>query len=421
MRVTVRYYKNTGCRLLNNMRIGGEKAHVNRLLASLFTKNVRRHIMKKFLLMLVVLMISSSLSGLDGQNVSAEGQEIQVYYEGERLVFEDTDPILIDNRTMVPFRKIFETLGFEVEWVDGQVRKAIGRKQGSTIELTIDSDEALVNDKIVKLDVPAQIHKDKTLVPLRFVSENSGFHVYFEDQAGTFIVGIGATEESADPRINVPSQPKPPVATERIEPFVIKGQVADNQGNSIAGVEVYAYNTFVSSSYIGAVTDEEGKYRIELPQITTTYTMYAIHEVQYNGQQFTVNPVAEDESIIAGRDGAIRNLVWNINVGKLGVYSSDYMYPHDEDAPEVEYEDIELTLEPVGKLLDGSTGVTIVDRVTNLEKDVPVGVYKITAVWKPKGYPPVKMLVRSGGDNPAESATLGFDERNYLPFDVLFP
>lgn len=377
--------------------------------------------MKKLLLMLVVLMISLPLSGLDGQNASAEGREIQVYYEGERLVFEDIDPVLIGSRTMVPFRKIFETLGFEIEWVDGKVRKAIGQKPGSTIELTIDSDKALVNGKEVKLDVPAQIHKGRTLVPLRFVSENSGFHVYFEDQGGTFIVGIGATEESADPKITVPSQPQPPVTTERVEPFVIKGQVADKQGKPLVGVEVYAYNTYVSSSYIGTVTDEQGKYRIELPQITTTYTMYAIHEVQYNGQQFTVNPVPEDKSIIAGRDGAVRNLIWDINVGELGVYNSNYIYPHDENAPEVEYEDIELTLEPVGKLLDGSTGVTIVDRVTNLETDVPVGVYKITAVWKPEGYPPVKMLVRAGGDDPAESATLGFDERNYLPFDVVFP
>lgn len=375
--------------------------------------------MKKiFLRLLVVLMISLPLSGLDGQSVNAEGPEIRVYYEGERLVFEDTDPILIAERTMVPFRKIFETLGFEVEWVDGEVWKAIGRKPGLTIELTIGSNKALVNGKVVELDVPAQVYKERTLVPLRFVSENSGYHVFFEDMAGTFIVGIGETEESADPKLNAPSQPKP---TESIEPFVIKGQVADNQGKPIAGVGVYAYNTYVSSSYIGAVTDAQGKYRIELPQTTTTYTMYATHEVRYDGKQLTINPVVEDESIIAGRDGAIRNFAWDINIGRLGVYCGDYTYPYDENAPEVQYEDIELTLEPVGKMLDGSVGVTIVDRVTNLEENVPVGVYKVTAVWKPKGYPPVKMLVRAGGNDPAESAKLGFDERHYLAFDVLFP
>lgn len=42
----------------------------------------------------------------------------------------------------------------------------------ATIVLTIGANNALVNGKSVSLDVPAQIMKGTTMVPLRFIAEN---------------------------------------------------------------------------------------------------------------------------------------------------------------------------------------------------------------------------------------------------------
>ncbi|WJH33637.1 copper amine oxidase N-terminal domain-containing protein [Paenibacillus sp. CC-CFT747] len=84
--------------------------------------------------------------------------EIRVFFKGTELHFDEMAPVLKDGRTLVPFRQLFETLGFTVDWVEeGNVRKAIGKKDGQSIELTIDSTTAMVNGKAVALDVPAQI------------------------------------------------------------------------------------------------------------------------------------------------------------------------------------------------------------------------------------------------------------------------
>jgi hypothetical protein len=94
---------------------------------------------------------------------------ITVYLDGLELYF-DAEPVIINDRTMVPMRKIFETLGAEVSW-DDKERKVTAVKGDVTIELTIGNDTALINGEPVALDAPAVIQSDRTLVPLRFVAE----------------------------------------------------------------------------------------------------------------------------------------------------------------------------------------------------------------------------------------------------------
>jgi hypothetical protein len=53
----------------------------------------------------------------------------------------------------------------------------------TNIQLTINSKVALVNGKQVTLDVPAQIVKGSTVVPLRFVTEALGCEVGWESKA----------------------------------------------------------------------------------------------------------------------------------------------------------------------------------------------------------------------------------------------
>lgn len=350
---------------------------------------------KKFALFCTLIM-GLSFFYLNGHIARVEARAIHVYFEGEQLTFPDTDPILIDNRTMVPFRTIFETLGFEVEWIDGDIRKAIGKKEGLTIELTIDSDKAVVNGNTVELDVPAQIHQGRTLVPLRFVSENSGYVVYFADQGGIFIIGIGDTAESADPGIQA-EQPQSPSASEKEEPYVVKGRAVNSQGQPLPFVEVYADNTFLYNSNILGITDEQGNYRIELPEAHTTYRMGAQAQVEFDGEMYTFNLEVEPDRPFSASTGAVRDFVMDINIGDIELYSWDYEYPGDEDAPWLEMHEVELTLKPVGKLADGSTGRQIIGFPIYHDgprlMEVPIGVYEISAIWKPKNYKAVPLLV----------------------------
>jgi hypothetical protein len=87
-------------------------------------------------------------------------------------------PYIQKGRTLVPFRCIGEelkaTIGFTVDPKTKLVKTVSYELDGSKILLTIGSDKALVNDQEVILEVPAQIVKGSTVVPLRFVTEGLG-------------------------------------------------------------------------------------------------------------------------------------------------------------------------------------------------------------------------------------------------------
>jgi len=94
---------------------------------------------------------------------------VSVSIDGEKLV-ADTAPVIIEGRTMVPMRAIFESLGAEVEW-DDSAKTVSAYTDKTEIKLSVGESEMLVNGKKEALDVPAIIRNGRTLVPLRAVAE----------------------------------------------------------------------------------------------------------------------------------------------------------------------------------------------------------------------------------------------------------
>jgi hypothetical protein len=110
---------------------------------------------------------------------------IRVFLGGQEIPF-DVVPFIdpVTNRTLVPMRRIFEALGASVHW-DGETRTVTALRGNTTIDLTIDNPWAKVNGLIVILDQPARIVSDRTVVPLRFVSEQLGLQVDWDDATRT--------------------------------------------------------------------------------------------------------------------------------------------------------------------------------------------------------------------------------------------
>ncbi|TYQ13228.1 UNVERIFIED_CONTAM: copper amine oxidase-like protein [Acetivibrio alkalicellulosi] len=88
----------------------------------------------------------------------------------------DIAPTIVNGRTLVPFRTIFEELGYDVRWDDSS-KSITATRQGSIINLQINNERASVNGNRVQLDVAPTIEQSRTLVPLRFVAESSGAFV----------------------------------------------------------------------------------------------------------------------------------------------------------------------------------------------------------------------------------------------------
>lgn len=131
--------------------------------------------------------------GLDsdgtGQYQDAEVTQVQVTLDGTLLEC-DVPAFIRDGRTMVPVRAIAEKLGAEVKWFDESNEAAI-ILNGRTVRLKIGSAQALVNGEQVTLysGVPAMVANyngiERTMVPLRFVSEQLGVWVNWNQESGT--------------------------------------------------------------------------------------------------------------------------------------------------------------------------------------------------------------------------------------------
>lgn len=85
-------------------------------------------------------------------------------------------PIIIDSRTLVPARAVFEELGATVSWVE-ETQKIFISLEENLILLTVNSNEANINGEIKVVEVPPKIVNDSTMIPLRFVAEALNFDI----------------------------------------------------------------------------------------------------------------------------------------------------------------------------------------------------------------------------------------------------
>jgi hypothetical protein len=135
--------------------------------------------------------------------------------------------LIEDERTLVPFRKIAEALGAEVEWIDTS-RTVIFIKPGKIIELSIGDTTAKVNGEDCQLDAPPRIVSDSTLVPLRFVSENLDAMVNWSGDTRTITITT-ADDSTAEPDVEDDSGSKPEDQDDTSQPsFVYPYEVAAN-------------------------------------------------------------------------------------------------------------------------------------------------------------------------------------------------
>ncbi len=110
------------------------------------------------------------------------GEVSETVFERKEISFsigEDLDygtPVLVNGTTMVPVRFV-EDLGVHFEWLSQQ-RKVIYRYLDKRVEISIGQETALANNNELNMPQRAYINEqNRTMVPLRMISEELGFHV----------------------------------------------------------------------------------------------------------------------------------------------------------------------------------------------------------------------------------------------------
>jgi len=107
--------------------------------------------------------------------------EVNLIWDRDAFNF-DVPPQVIDGRTMVPLRALFEKFGYDVVW-DSETATAVCTNARQTIYVKIDSKVITIEDLLtgnqysITNDVASQIVNQRTLVPLRLISELVGLGV----------------------------------------------------------------------------------------------------------------------------------------------------------------------------------------------------------------------------------------------------
>ena len=127
---------------------------------------------------------------------------IKVHVDGKALSF-DVPPQIINDRTMLPLRAIFEALNAQIEW-DDAAKTVTSTKNGTVVKLTIGNPVATVNGQEITLDSPGVIVDERTLVPVRFVAEAFGAKVWWEPEVTAVHVFSGENILSDRDKIDVP-------------------------------------------------------------------------------------------------------------------------------------------------------------------------------------------------------------------------
>ena len=119
---------------------------------------------------LIVLTINGKTSIINGEAVK-----------------NDVAPLIVNSRTYTPARFVAEALGAKVVW-SPSARTVTIMKDDINIVLAIDSNVAYVNGQKVQMDASAFIADGRTFTPARFVAENLGAKVEWNEEARTVTI-----------------------------------------------------------------------------------------------------------------------------------------------------------------------------------------------------------------------------------------
>jgi hypothetical protein len=107
--------------------------------------------------------------------------EITITMDGQ-LLPTDVPPIIQNNYTLVPLRTVAEAMELQVSWNAGTQEIQLAGN-GVNIMMQIGSNQAVKNGSQIPLGVSPVIFSNRTMVPVRFVSEALGCHVVWDAAA----------------------------------------------------------------------------------------------------------------------------------------------------------------------------------------------------------------------------------------------
>ena len=174
---------------------------------------------KQMRFILLFILCFSLLVSIMPVYAADNDSHITVTLNGKPLDF-DVMPQIIDNRTMVPMRTIFEAMGATVDW-DENTQTITAMKGSTKVVMQIQKSDMKVNDQTILLDAFPQIINSRTFVPIRAVAESFDAKVLWDSEKQAVAITtsdqtVSDAESSTDVSVltneNIESGANPPYA-----------------------------------------------------------------------------------------------------------------------------------------------------------------------------------------------------------------
>ena len=148
---------------------------------------------------LKILILALAFTLFIPQAFAMNGTEknINVTVNGNEIVFADQQPVIINERTLLPIRSVMEAMGKSVAW-EAETSTVVISDSSTTVRLSIGSDIMYqsVTDEAnggsfsfeVPLDTPPMIINDRTCLPVRAVAEAFMATVDWDASTGTVMI-----------------------------------------------------------------------------------------------------------------------------------------------------------------------------------------------------------------------------------------
>ncbi len=255
-----------------------------------------------------------AMAGVPQPHASAQAP-IQVYIDGKAVNF-DVPPTVIQERVLVPLRGIFERLGATVDY-DVRTQHIVAVRGPQTVELTLGSRQARVNDTAKLLDVPAFTIAGRTLVPLRFISESLGANVQWVEASRIILIGSSGASSPPPP----PTSPQPAqsgaaqsvtgrlmaVTTGNNPSIVVRSNGQDQTIAVIPDTVIFRYNAQSKaggSASLGSLQRGD-KVSVEINGQNQATKITATYQVAAGGKIATVNGSNRTVALITGQSFAV--------------------------------------------------------------------------------------------------------------------
>lgn len=110
---------------------------------------------------------------------SSLAQDVKVKVENEAVVF-DAMPKKINGITMVPIRTMLDAMQGSMRWAP-ETRTVSAWKNSRRFDFVLNSRDAMVNDKPMRMEEAPLIHKNRIYVPIKFLADAGGYIISQED------------------------------------------------------------------------------------------------------------------------------------------------------------------------------------------------------------------------------------------------